>query len=104
MAVSVLSWNENFWLEWTLILKAIAVAGIVLGMEFLHSVGLIHGFLKPNNVLFDEYHRIRIADFGRSRLDSRESAATPCGAMSMDDAQHPLLFDAMSRLAGDLIG
>jgi serine/threonine protein kinase len=58
--------------------RAIAFAGIVLGIEFLHSFGLIHGCLKPSNVLFDEYHRIRIADFGRSRLDPRESAASGC--------------------------
>jgi serine/threonine protein kinase len=62
--------------------KAIAVAGIVLGMKFLHSLRLIHGRLKPSNVLFDEYHRIQIADFGQSRLDSRESAATARGVVS----------------------
>jgi serine/threonine protein kinase len=46
--------------------KAIAVAGIVLGMEFLHSLGLIQGGLKPSNVLFDEFHRIQIVHFARS--------------------------------------
>jgi serine/threonine-protein kinase len=63
-------------LWWAPTAKAIAVAGIVHGMKFLHSFRLIHGGLKPSNVLFDEYHRIQIADFGRSRLDARESAAT----------------------------
>jgi serine/threonine protein kinase len=61
---------------------AIAVAGIVLGMKFLHSFGLIHGGLKPNNVLFDEYHRIQIADVGRSPFNLRESAATARGIAS----------------------
>jgi serine/threonine protein kinase len=69
-------------LWWTPTAKAIAVAGIVRGMKFLHSFGLIHGGMKPSNVLFDESHRIRIADFGRSRLDLRESAATARGAAS----------------------
>jgi serine/threonine protein kinase len=55
--------------------KAIAIAGIVLGMKFLHSFGLIHDGLKPSNVLFDESHRIQISDFGRTRLYSRESVA-----------------------------
>jgi serine/threonine protein kinase len=41
-------------LWWTL--TAIAVAGIVLGMKFLHSFGVIHGSLKLWNVLFDEDH------------------------------------------------
>jgi serine/threonine protein kinase len=51
-------------LWWTPTAKAIAVAGIVFGMKFLHSFGVIHGSLKPSNVLFDEYHQIQIADFG----------------------------------------
>jgi serine/threonine protein kinase len=62
-------------LWWTPTAKAIAVAGIVLGMKFLHRVGLIHGGLKPSNILFDESHRTQIADFGRSRFHPRESAA-----------------------------
>jgi serine/threonine protein kinase len=69
-------------LWWTPTAKAIAVAGIVLGMKFLHSFGLIHGRLTPNNVLFDECHRIQIADFGQSRIDPRESAATARGVAS----------------------
>jgi serine/threonine protein kinase len=48
--------------------KAIEVAGIVLGMNFLHSFKLIHGGLKSSNILFDEYHRIRIANFGKIDL------------------------------------
>jgi serine/threonine protein kinase len=66
-------------LWWTPTAKAITVAGIVLEMKFLHSFGLIHGSLKPSNVLFDEYHLIQIADFGRSRHDWRASAATARG-------------------------
>jgi serine/threonine protein kinase len=62
-------------LWWTPTAKAITVAGIVHGMKFLHSFELIHGGLKPSNILFDEYHRVRIADFGRNRLDPRENAS-----------------------------
>jgi serine/threonine protein kinase len=69
-------------LWWTPTAKAIAVAGIVLGMKFVHSFGLIHGGLKQSNVLFDESHRVQIAAFGRSRLDLRGSAATARGVGS----------------------
>jgi serine/threonine-protein kinase len=72
--------GRPFW--WTPTAKAIAVAGIVFGMRFLHSFGLIHGGLKPSNVLFDESHRIQIADFRRNPLDPRESAATARGVGS----------------------
>jgi serine/threonine protein kinase len=64
-------------LWWTPTAKAIA--GIVLGMKFLHSFELIHGGLKPNNALFDEYHRIQIADFGWNRLNLGENAAIARG-------------------------
>jgi serine/threonine protein kinase len=55
-------------LWWVLTAKAIAVGGIMLGMKFLHSFGLIHGGLKPSSALFDDYHRVQIADFGRRYL------------------------------------
>jgi hypothetical protein len=42
--------------------------------------------LKPSNILFDEYHRIQIADCGWSGLDSRESAATARGVASEFEA------------------
>jgi serine/threonine protein kinase len=48
----------------------------MLGIKLLHSFGSFHGCLKPSNILFNEHHRIRITDFGRSRLDSPQSAAT----------------------------
>jgi serine/threonine protein kinase len=66
---------------------------IVLGIKFLHSFGLIHGGLKPSNVLFDEYHRIQIADFGRNRLDLRKSAATA--------RRVPSEFEAPEMLSGE---
>jgi serine/threonine protein kinase len=69
-------------LWWTPTAKAIAVAGIVLGMKFLYSVGLIHGCLKPSNILFDECHRTEIADFGRNRFHPRESVAIMRGVAS----------------------
>jgi serine/threonine protein kinase len=48
--------------------KVIAVVGIVLGMNFIHSKGFIHRDLKPTNILLDEGHRIKISDFGSSRI------------------------------------
>jgi serine/threonine protein kinase len=47
---------------WTPTAKAKAIAGIVLGLRFAHSLGRIHGHLKANNILFDSDHRIQITD------------------------------------------
>jgi serine/threonine protein kinase len=48
---------------WTSTVKAKAVAGIVLGLRFAHSLGLVHGHLTGNNILFDSDHCIQIVDF-----------------------------------------
>jgi hypothetical protein len=54
--------NAPIW--WTPTAKAKAVVGIVLGLRFAHSFGLLHNNLKSNNILFDVDHRIQITDFG----------------------------------------
>jgi serine/threonine protein kinase len=48
---------------WTATAKAKAIAGIVLGLRFAHSFGLIHGHLNAKNIVFDVDHRIQITDF-----------------------------------------
>jgi serine/threonine protein kinase len=53
---------------WTPTRKAITIAGLVSGMIYIHSCEVIHRDLKPSNILFDDDHRVRIADFGSSRL------------------------------------
>jgi serine/threonine protein kinase len=50
---------------WTATAKAKAVVGIVLGLRFAHSLGLIHGHLKSNNIIFDSDHQVQIEDFYR---------------------------------------
>jgi serine/threonine protein kinase len=50
-------------LWWTSTVKAKAVAGIVVALRFTHSLGLFHGHLTGNNILFDSNHCIQIVDF-----------------------------------------
>jgi hypothetical protein len=50
---------------WTPTVKAKAVAGLVLGLRFVHSFGLIHGFLTTKNIHFDLNHRIEMTNFFR---------------------------------------
>jgi serine/threonine protein kinase len=58
---------------WTSTVKAKAIAGIVLGLRFAHSLGLLHGHLTGNNILFDSDHCIEIVDFKAIDLAVREN-------------------------------
>jgi serine/threonine protein kinase len=53
---------------WTATRKAITIAGIVVGMKYVHSCDMMHRDLKPSNILFDDARQVRIADFGSSRI------------------------------------
>jgi serine/threonine protein kinase len=47
---------------------AIIISGIVLGMQFIHSQGVVHRALKPSNILIDGRGWPRIGDVWTSRL------------------------------------
>jgi hypothetical protein len=68
--LEVLSVNP---LWWTSTVKAKAIAGIVLALRFAHSLGLVHGHLTGNNILFDSDHCIQIVDFSPILLEFDES-------------------------------
>jgi hypothetical protein len=57
---------------WTPTAKAKAVAGLVLGLRFGHSLGLLHGHLTAENVLFNENGIVQIADFCVNHLADRD--------------------------------
>jgi aurora kinase len=46
----------------------IITCGIVCRMRFIHSEGLVHRDLKPNNLLIDERSRCRIGDWQSSKF------------------------------------
>ncbi|KAJ7325850.1 kinase-like protein [Mycena albidolilacea] len=46
------------------------VLDVALGVEFLHESGLVHGDLKPHNILITPAGRACIADFRRSSIAS----------------------------------
>jgi hypothetical protein len=48
---------------------------ICIGLSHAHGKGVLHCDLKPANILLDQDHRPRLADFGQSRLSSEQTPA-----------------------------
>ena len=56
-------------------------AQLLLGVGFLHSIGVLHRDLKPENILIDIDGYIKITDFGlvKEKMDSETKTSTFCG-------------------------
>jgi hypothetical protein len=48
---------------------------IAVGLAHAHGKGVVHCDLKPANILLDQDHRPRLADFGQSRLSHEQKPA-----------------------------
>ncbi|MDR3548890.1 MAG: protein kinase [Candidatus Pacebacteria bacterium] len=57
------------------------MACIILGLEYLHSNGVLHRDIKPENLLLDDQGYVRITDLGAARLwnpdNSQDTSGTP---------------------------
>ncbi|MCO5167195.1 MAG: sigma 54-interacting transcriptional regulator [Planctomycetes bacterium] len=54
-----------------------ALASILRGLEFVHTRGLVHRDLKPDNVLVDAAGEVRLSDFGLAGALDGQAAGTP---------------------------
>ncbi len=52
-----------------------ALAGILGALQFLHAGGVIHGDIKPSNLLMDPQGRVKLGDFGLARRASNEGGS-----------------------------
>src|SRR5262245_32282320 len=48
---------------------------LAVGLSHAHGKGVLHCDLKPANILLDQDHRPRLADFGQSRLSNEQKPA-----------------------------
>ena len=75
------------------------VACIILGLESIHSVGIMHRDLKPENLVFDDKGYLRLTDFGIARLWSPNNGANNSGTPGymapevMERQDHSLAVD-----------
>jgi len=58
--------------------RACAWAGdVATALAVAHRKGVIHGDVKPANILITEEDRVKLTDFGMARVASRDSKETP---------------------------
>ena len=55
------------------------IACILIGLDYMHTNGVIHRDIKPENLLLDENGYVHITDMGISRIWSPDNAADTSG-------------------------
>jgi serine/threonine protein kinase len=53
------------------------IADVATALGVAHRKGIIHGDVKPANILISEEGRIKLTDFGMARVASRDAKDTP---------------------------
>ncbi|MGO9107969.1 MAG: protein kinase domain-containing protein [Thermoguttaceae bacterium] len=53
----------------------LVLANCLAGLHFLHSNGVIHGDVKPSNILVGPPNRVKLGDFGLARRASNEEGS-----------------------------
>jgi serine/threonine protein kinase len=56
---------------------------ILEGLDFLHSIEIVHFDIKPDNILVEQLNRVKIGDLGLARHFNQITAnvgCTPCYA------------------------
>ncbi|XP_042033088.1 probable LRR receptor-like serine/threonine-protein kinase At4g36180 [Salvia splendens] len=79
------SHQEGHVLNWPM--RHLIALGIARGLAFLHSVSIIHGDVKPQNVLFDADFEAHLSDFGLDKVTiattsaEASTSASPVGTL-----------------------
>jgi serine/threonine protein kinase len=80
------------------------IAGIALAMRYVHSKGVIHRNLTPDNILLDWDWNVRIADFGCSTFIDKSRVLPVTDKIPRGDAHYlgPECYDNIDDPANDI--
>lgn len=65
-------------------IKKKLILGIILGMIQLHTVNIVHGDLKPQNILVSKDYKAKVTDFGFATLRGKTSSSIASSTVSDD--------------------
>ncbi|KAL3642050.1 hypothetical protein CASFOL_012865 [Castilleja foliolosa] len=68
------SHQDGHVLNWPM--RHLIALGIARGLAFLHTSSMVHGDVKPQNVLFDADFETHLSDFGLDKLTASDQAST----------------------------
>jgi serine/threonine protein kinase len=93
-------------LWWTPTAKAKAIAGLVLGLCFAHSFGILHGHSTGNTVFFNEIGVIQISDFGLNglgELEDDDGVEMDIGGFSGESWTPTVDIRAFTRILSEIV-
>jgi hypothetical protein len=70
---------------WTSTMKAKAIAGIALALQYAHSFGFVHGNLNSSKIFFDADHCVQITDFRSMSLENESVTEVGVGGFSGEE-------------------
>ncbi|XP_028395332.1 serine/threonine-protein kinase/endoribonuclease IRE1-like [Dendronephthya gigantea] len=70
---------------------------ILSGLEFLHGKGILHRDLKPSNVLVDNECRMKLGDFGISRVLNEDETTVETDAKGTSGWMPPEVIEAIVK-------
>lgn len=75
---------------------------IAMGLEAVHGAGLVHGNLRPSNVLVDSEDGVRLADLGLPAMTEGEAAASAASPATLHLPPEAVIADAAPDQRGDI--